>query len=219
MRSRVCLFARYFCYFEPVVVLGAGAPVFTTFTARFAAISTPLLTPFAAAVQPIGLQRVRAVDEVLPKGAPGRVFKAPVRFVFDPLAAGQLQATARCRTIGIRVRERLTCCAVMASTRRLPMRTIMLGVCVAGAFLTMPGIAVSSPAVSDEAGLPNIEALGSREPDRWNGRHHYLYDEEFQPGSATVGAAPTDPRPCAGEPVRMRRSDGTSVVRRIKRCD
>jgi hypothetical protein len=99
------------------------------------------------------------------------------------------------------------------------MRTIMLGACVAGAFLTMQSPGVAAPTVSDEAGLPNIEALGDREPDRWKGRHHYLYDEEFQPGSATVGAAPADPRPCAGEPVRMQRTDGTSVVRRIKRCD
>ena len=99
------------------------------------------------------------------------------------------------------------------------MRTIMLGVCVAGAFLTMPFSAVAAPTASDEAGLPNIEALGDREPDRWKGRHHYLYDEEFQPGSGTVGSAPADPRTCAGEPVRMQRSDGTSVVRRIRRCD
>ena len=69
------------------------------------------------------------------------------------------------------------------------MRTIMLGVCVAGAFLTMPFPAVAAPTASDEAGLPNIEALGDREPDRWKGRHHYLYDEEFQPGSGTVGGA------------------------------
>ena len=99
------------------------------------------------------------------------------------------------------------------------MRTIMLGVCVAGVFLTMPLPTVAAPTASDEAGLPNIEALGDREPDRWKGRHHYLYDEEFQPGSGTVGSAPADPRTCAGEPVRMQRSDGTSVVRRIRRCD
>jgi hypothetical protein len=99
------------------------------------------------------------------------------------------------------------------------MRTTMLGVCAVGAFLTMPCPVVASPAASDDAGLPNIEALGAREPDRWKGRHHYLYDDEFQPGPGTVGAAPTDPRPCASEPVRLQRSDGTSVVRRIKRCD
>ena len=99
------------------------------------------------------------------------------------------------------------------------MRTIVLGVCVVGACLTMPSPVVAYPTASDEAGLPNIEALGDREPDRWKGRHHYLYDEEFQPGSGTVGAAPADSRPCAGEPVRMQRSDGSTVVRRIKRCD
>jgi hypothetical protein len=67
--------------------------------------------------------------------------------------------------------------------------------------------------------MPNIEALGKSEPDRWKGRHHYLYDEENQPGSATVGSAPADARACASEPVRLQRRDGTTVVQRIKRCD
>jgi hypothetical protein len=90
---------------------------------------------------------------------------------------------------------------------------------VVGAFFTLPSPGVAAPTESDEAGMPNIEALGDREPDRWKGRHHYLYDDEFQPGRGTVGSAPTDLRTCAGEPVRMQRTDGTTVVRRIKRCD
>jgi hypothetical protein len=99
------------------------------------------------------------------------------------------------------------------------MRTILL-VSVVGAFVIFPlPTVVAAPTENAEAGLPNIEALGDREPDRWQGRHHYLYDEEYQPGSATVGSASSGSRPCANEPVRMQRSDGTTVVRRIKRCD
>ena len=98
------------------------------------------------------------------------------------------------------------------------MRTIML-VSVVGALFILPAPGVAAPTGSDQAGMPNIEALGDREPDRWQGRHHYLYDEENQPGLATTGSAPSDPRGCASEPVRMQRTDGTTVVRRIKRCD
>jgi hypothetical protein len=54
---------------------------------------------------------------------------------------------------------------------------------------------------------PNLNLLGTREPDRWQGRHHYLYDDEYQPGSATVGSAPSGARACSNEPVRLRRSE------------
>src|SRR4051812_31477575 len=97
------------------------------------------------------------------------------------------------------------------------MRSAILSICAACALLTAP--AVAAPTNSDDPGLLNIEALGDREPDRWQGRHHYLYDDEHQPGSATVGSAPSDARACASTPVRMRRSDGATVVRRIRRCD
>lgn len=98
------------------------------------------------------------------------------------------------------------------------MRGTILGIwaCV---LLSAPIHATAAPSNADGAALPNIEALADREPDRWQGRHHYLYDDEYQPGPATVGSAPSDARACANEPVRMRRSDGSTVVRRIRRCD
>jgi hypothetical protein len=106
------------------------------------------------------------------------------------------------------------------------MRGTALGVCVACLLLTAPTSA--APASADDPALQNIEALGNREPDRWQGRHHYLYDDEYQhlyddeyqPGGATVGSAPSsDARACSDEPVRLRRSDGSTVVRRFRRCD
>ena len=99
------------------------------------------------------------------------------------------------------------------------MRTTVLGVCVACLLLSTLPSTVAAPSNTDEPTLPNIEALGAREPDRWQGRHHYLYDDQHQPASATVGSAPADARGCANEPVRMRRSDGSTVVRRFRRCD
>jgi hypothetical protein len=99
------------------------------------------------------------------------------------------------------------------------MRTTTLGICTACVLLTSPFHAAAAPINGDEPGQPNTEALAEREPDRWQGRHHYLYDDENQPNSATVGSAPSEGRMCGSEPVRLRRSDGSTVVRRIKRCD
>src|SRR5882757_8328599 len=100
------------------------------------------------------------------------------------------------------------------------MRTTALGVCVVCLLLNAVATSSAAPATPDDPALPNIEALGNREPDRWQGRHHYLYDDEYQPGRATVGSAPSDDaRACSDEPVRLRRSDGTTVVRRFRRCD
>jgi hypothetical protein len=94
-----------------------------------------------------------------------------------------------------------------------------LGVCAAYLLLTALSTSAAAPASADDPALQNIEALGNREPDRWQGRHHYLYDDENQPGSATVGSAPSEARACANEPVRLLRSDGSTVVRRFRRCD
>lgn len=100
------------------------------------------------------------------------------------------------------------------------MRTTALGACSACLLLTALATSAAAPASANDPALPNIEALGNREPDRWQGRHHYLYDDEYQPGAAaTVGSAPSDARACSDEPVRLRRSDGRTVVRRFRRCD
>jgi hypothetical protein len=99
------------------------------------------------------------------------------------------------------------------------MRATILGISAACVLLTTPSHAAAAPSNSDDAILLNIEALADREPDRWRGRHHYLYDEENQPNSATVGSAPSDALACANEPVRLRRTDGSTVVRRFRRCD
>ena len=100
------------------------------------------------------------------------------------------------------------------------MRITALGVCTACLLLTALTTSAAAPASTDDPALPNIEALGNREPDRWQGRHHYLYDDAYQPGTtATVGSAPSAAHACSNEPVRLRRSDGTTVVRRFRRCD
>jgi hypothetical protein len=94
------------------------------------------------------------------------------------------------------------------------MRAFILGLGAACALLASPvhGASIQS---ADDAATMQIEAL----QDRWQGRHHYLYDDEYQPGTGTVGALPTDARACGQEPVRLKRSDGSTVIRHLKRCD
>src|SRR5215207_6173638 len=75
-----------------------------------------------------------------------------------------------------------------------------------------------SPATSDEAARLWLEAISDRSPEQWKGRQHYLYYEDYQPGEETVGSASSNPLSCNNEAVRMRRSDGKTVVRRLNRC-
>ena len=99
------------------------------------------------------------------------------------------------------------------------MRATILGIGTACVLLASPSSTVAAPANAHDSALLNIEALGDHAPDRWQGRQHYLYDDENQPNSATVGSAPSEARACASEPVRVRGSDGSTLVRRIRRCD
>ena len=100
------------------------------------------------------------------------------------------------------------------------MRASVLGVCAACMLLTTPSYAAGiAPTNADEAALMQIDGLGDRSADRWQGRHHYLYDDHYQPNSESVGSAPSDARTCDRALVRLRRSDGTSVVQRLNRCE
>ena len=81
--------------------------------------------------------------------------------------------------------------------------------------LAAPSIA-AEPKTTDEAAQMQMEALGDRWPDRWQGRQHYLYDEENLPQTTASGA--NDARACANEPVRARRADGSMTVERVNRC-
>ena len=91
--------------------------------------------------------------------------------------------------------------------------------CTGFIFLANPSHgAILSPANSDEAAMLRLEAISDRSPEQWQGRQHYLYDEDYQPGEETVGSAGSNPLTCNDEPVRLRRSDGKTVIRRLNRC-
>lgn len=94
------------------------------------------------------------------------------------------------------------------------MRAILRPVCAACVFLTL-----STAAGASSAGVETREPAEDALADRWQGRHHYLYDEENRPSPATTGASSSETSGCATTTVRMRRSDGTTVLRRIRRCD
>lgn len=93
------------------------------------------------------------------------------------------------------------------------MRAILLALCAACMFLTLSTAAGASSA---EAQIPEP---GEAMADRWQGRHHYLFDEQNRPSPATTGAGSSETSGCATTTVRMRRSDGSTVLRRIRRCD
>ena len=98
------------------------------------------------------------------------------------------------------------------------MRATVLCCCAAAMLLMIPSIApvrAAAPATAaEEAAQMQAEAI----QDRWQGRHNYLYDDEYQPGIETVGERPEDARACFDEPVRLKRSDGSTVVRHFRRC-
>ena len=83
-----------------------------------------------------------------------------------------------------------------------------------GLMLAAAPPAFASPALQDAA--EQAQPRGERWNERWQGRHHWLYDDAT---SATDGAAANAQAHCRTVPVRMKRSDGTTVLRRIRRCD
>ena len=90
-------------------------------------------------------------------------------------------------------------------------------VCFTGyLLLTNPSCgATLAPANSDDL---RFEAAGDRSLEQWHGRQHYLYDEDHQPGTETVGSGGSNPPTCNDERVRLRRSDGKTVIQRLKHC-
>ena len=80
--------------------------------------------------------------------------------------------------------------------------------------LTAPALSAQRPDNAAEA--LRIEAVQNAGHDNWNGRHHYLYDDEYRP--ETTGAAP-GVKQCTDEVVRMQRSDGKTTIKRINKCD
>lgn len=87
------------------------------------------------------------------------------------------------------------------------------------ACLLLTGSAHAAPALSQDENAIALETPAGREAVRLQSRHHYLFDDESQPWSSTTGSAAANARACASEPVRVRRTDGSTVLQRFNRCD
>jgi hypothetical protein len=98
------------------------------------------------------------------------------------------------------------------------MRATLLRCCAACVLIAVPAVTAvraATPTDAEAAAQLQLETV----QDRWQGRHSYLYDDEHQPGAETTGERPAEPRACVNEPIRLKRSDGSTVVRRFRRCD
>jgi hypothetical protein len=80
--------------------------------------------------------------------------------------------------------------------------------------------AAASPylAQQDQRAQEAQEPVGEDWPNRWQGRRHWLYDDIAR-DAETDGNAANARANCRNVPVRMKRSDGTTFIRRINRCE
>jgi hypothetical protein len=92
----------------------------------------------------------------------------------------------------------------------------MRALLVSALSVSLAGPALSAQVQDDAAEALRIEALQDAGHENWTGRHHYLYDDEYQP--ETSGAA-LGAKECTAETVRIKRSDGKTVIKRVSRCD
>lgn len=99
------------------------------------------------------------------------------------------------------------------------MRMSAIGALTLGLLLTGPGQADPIPKNASEAMQLQMEAVGDRWPERWQGRQHYLFDEEALPTTSTDGRNAADARACATQAMRVRKPDGKTAVVRANRCE
>jgi hypothetical protein len=114
--------------------------------------------------------------------------------------------------------EQFTSASVHLGTQEAFMRAFLVSALALS--LAAPA-ALAAPALSaqlqdDAAEALRIEALQNAGRENWKGRHHYLYDDEYQP--ETDAAAPSV-KECSEVAVRTKRSDGKTTINRISRCE
>ena len=81
----------------------------------------------------------------------------------------------------------------------------------------------AAPVLEPQDGVIAGEPIGERWHERWQGRRHWLYDDSDRNAAAqdaaTDGQDANARADCRNVPVRVKRSDGFTSVRRINRCD
>ena len=93
---------------------------------------------------------------------------------------------------------------------------------VASALLFAAAPASAAPYLEQQDGARAGEPVGENWHERWQGRRHWLYDDTAQDAdadAATDGRNANARANCRNVPVRMKRSDGVTFIRRINRCN
>lgn len=88
-----------------------------------------------------------------------------------------------------------------------------------GLLMIGPGQAAPIPKNAAEAMQLQMESVGDRWSERWQGRQHYLFDEKTLPTPHTDGRNASDARACATEAMRVRQPGGSTSVVRVNRCE
>ncbi len=90
---------------------------------------------------------------------------------------------------------------------------------IVSAFLLAATPSFAGPVVQvQDTARSDVQPRGDRWEDRWQGRHHWLYDDAIQQ-SATDGQASNAQASCRTVAVRVKRSDGAFAIRHHKLCD
>jgi hypothetical protein len=89
---------------------------------------------------------------------------------------------------------------------------------IAFALLLAAGPSLAAPSLPPEveSTREEEEPHGDRFEDRWQGRRHWLYDEQ---DAATDGRGANAQAHCVNALVRVKRPDGSTTRRWTKRCD
>ena len=99
------------------------------------------------------------------------------------------------------------------------MRMSTIAALALGLLMIEPGQAAPIANNADEATQLQLEAVGDRWSERWQGRQHYLFDEKMQPTASTDGRNASEARACATEAMRVRQPGGSTSVVRVNRCE
>ncbi len=97
------------------------------------------------------------------------------------------------------------------------MRTILIALAVV--LLATSSAALASPKAEVAPGFEADGPYGDRWHDRWQGRRSYLEDDPREAQASTDGYQLYNRTECRNVAVRLRRTDGMTVIRRVNRCD
>jgi hypothetical protein len=98
-----------------------------------------------------------------------------------------------------------------------PMR-VMVAIAIAG--LAVNSVRASQEVSAHEAAAMQAEALADMEPTEIHGRFDFMLEDPDSVVDQTTGRGSGNPYDdCANTPIRAKRSDGSTIVKRVDVCD